>query len=295
MPKNKNPISKDIQIGKETSQQVEKQFPILNDAQATRYVQTVGDRLAAAVPKEFDQPELNCEFKIVNASDINAFALPGCHLYVNRGLIKAAKNEGEMAGVMAHEISHSMLRHGTGQQGNAGSKILGGASILGGILGSVITGSEVPLQIGMLGNQAIMSPYSRSFEKNSDLLGSRIMANAGYDPRDLANMFRTIAGEGGGTPEFLSTHPDPGNRFKYINDEAKLLRVSATPIRDTRDFQNIKRRLDALPAAKTMGQIEKEAQKIRQPAEPQPAELIRRKLRCLQLRIKTRILPIMCA
>ena len=260
VPKNKNPISKDIELGNKTAQQVDKQYPILNDAIATRYVQSVGNKIVRAVPAEFSHSEFDCEFKLVNTSDINAFALPGCHLYVNRGLIKAAKNEGEMVGVMAHEISHAMLRHGTAEQGNAGSKILGGASVLGGILGSIITGSEVPLQIGMLGNQAIMSPYSRDFEKNADLLGARIMANGGYDPRDLANMFKTIAAEGNRAPEWLSTHPDPGNRFNYINQEATLLRVSSNPIHDTRDFQSIKRRLDEMPPAKSMAEIEKEGQ-----------------------------------
>jgi beta-barrel assembly-enhancing protease len=255
MPKNKNPISKDLEVGSKTAAQVEQMFPIVNDRTSEAYINEVGNRLANAVPPEFQHREFDCRFKIVNARDINAFALPGCWLYVNRGMIEAAKNEGEMAGVMAHEIAHAMLRHGTAQGPGFGKQL----GALGAILGGAIIGSP---ELGQVLAAGIITPYSRNFEKQSDIVGSNIMARAGYDPRDLANMFRTIAGENGGasSPEWISSHPNPGNRFEYINKEATLLRVSSNPIKITRGFQNAQSYLRSLPKAKTMAEIEKGAQ-----------------------------------
>ena len=116
MPKNKYKVQDDVKLGRDASRQVEQQFPLLNDSLTERYVEDVGARLVAAIPSEFRQPSFAYEFDVVNARDINAFALPGGPMYVNRGMIEAAKNEGEMAGVMAHEISHVALRHATAQQ-----------------------------------------------------------------------------------------------------------------------------------------------------------------------------------
>jgi predicted Zn-dependent protease len=252
MPKNKSNISKDQEIGRKTAAQVEQTFPMLNDRTSEAYINEVGMRLANAVPPEFQHREFNCQFKIVNASDINAFALPACYLYVNRGMIEAAKNEGEMAGVMAHEISHSMLRHGTAQ----GPSVLTQIGALGAMLGGAIVGAP---ELGQAAAAGIITPYSRNFEKQADIVGANIMARAGYDPRDLANMFRTIAGENGGqrAPEWISSHPDPGNRFNYINQEAAMLRVSANPIKFTDGFQRAQSFMRSLPKAPTMAEIEK--------------------------------------
>ena len=110
MPKNKNNISKDIEVGGKASVEVEKTFPMLNDRVSDAYLNEVGMRLANAVPPEFQHREFNCRFKIVNASDINAFALPGGFTYVNRGVLTTARTEGEVAGVLAHEIAHVTRR-----------------------------------------------------------------------------------------------------------------------------------------------------------------------------------------
>jgi Zn-dependent protease with chaperone function len=258
-PKNKYKVQDDVKIGNEYSAQIEKQFPIITDADAASYIQRVGDRLVAAIPPEFRHPEFNYRFKWVNASDINAFALPGVPMYVNRGLMQAAKNEGELAGVMAHEISHGALRHGTAQATKQGSwkNQLG---TIGLILGGAIAGGQTGAQLGMLGAQAWATKYSREYETFADLLGARIMADAGYDPRDLANMFQTIAGQGGGRmPEWLSSHPDPKGRYDRIMKEAQLLRVSQNPTKLTRDFERIQAKFRSMPKAKTMAEIEKDA------------------------------------
>lgn len=257
MPKNKYKIEEDVDLGRKTAVQVEQQFPILDDQLASDYVERVGARLVANIPSQFRIPAFDYGFKVVNASDINAFALPGGPMYVNRGMIQAARNEGEMAGVMAHEISHIALRHGTAQatkQGSLGSQL----GTIGLILGGAILGGQTGAQLGALTAQAWMTKYSREYETQADILGSQIMASAGYDPSDLANMFQTIAQQGGGrAPEWLSSHPDPGNRFQKINAEARLLNVSPTPIKITRDFQRVQERLRAMPPARTMAEIQK--------------------------------------
>ena len=259
MPKNKYKALDDVKIGNDASRQVEQQFPILNDQQAEAYVSRVGQKLVASIPPQFRQPEFDYRFKVVNARDINAFALPGGPMYVNRGMIEAAKNEGEMAGVMAHEISHVALRHATAQQtklNNPLNQILG----IGAVLGGAILGGQGGAQLGQMIVAGSFLKYSREYETQADILGSQIMADAGYDPRDLANMFQTIAKESGGGrgPEWLSSHPDPGNRYQKINQEAQYLRVSPNPIKVTRDFSRIQERLRALPRARSMAEIEKD-------------------------------------
>lgn len=261
MPKNKYKIQDDVKIGQQASAEVEQQLPILRDREATNYIQSVGNRLVRAIPREFQQPAFDYDFEIVNARDINAFALPGGPMYINRGMIEAAKNEGEMAGVMAHEISHIALRHGTAnatKRSNPLNQILG----IGAILGGAVLGGQTGAAIGSTIYQGFMLKYSRKYETQADILGARILADAGYDPRDLANMFRTIQEQSGGSraPEFLSSHPNPSNRYERINREAQLLRVSPNPIKNTRGFERIQSKLQQMPKAPSMAEIAKNQQ-----------------------------------
>ncbi len=260
LPNNRYSAQQDVELGRKAAAEIEQVFPVLNDREVSPYIQRVGSRLVASIPAEFRQSAFNYNFQVVNASDINAFALPGGPMYVNRGMIEAARNEGEMAGVMAHEISHVALRHATAQatrQSRVGTQL----GILGAIIGGAILGGQTGAQLGMLGAQVWQTRYSRAYETDADILGARIMANAGYDPRDLANMFQTIAQQGGGRgPEWLSSHPDPGNRFQKINAEAQRLNVSPTPIKFTRDFERAQARLRSMPPAQTMAQLQQAAQ-----------------------------------
>src|ERR1041385_6075358 len=160
---NKYKPSDDVKAGRQAAQEVEQQMPILNDPEATAYVSRVGQRLVNAIPEEFQHPEFQYYFKIVNASDINAFALPGGPMYVNRGMIEAAHNEGEMAGVMAHELSHVALRHATAQatkQSSAKSQL----GMLGMILGGAVLGGQAGAQLGAIGAAAWMTKFSREYE-----------------------------------------------------------------------------------------------------------------------------------
>jgi Zn-dependent protease with chaperone function len=257
---NKYKVSDDVKVGRQAAAEVEKQMPILNDREATNYVSRVGDRLASSIPQQFQHPEFNYYFKIVNARDINAFALPGGPMYVNRGMIEAAHTEGEMAGVMAHELSHVALRHGTAQASKA-QKYGTAAGILG-ILGQVIGGpAGAAAQIAGQGVGVYFLKFSREYETEADILGSQIMARAGYDPRDLANMFKTIEQQsGGGGGGFLSDHPSPANRYARINQEAQYLRVE-NPVRDTQDFSRIQARLRSMGSAPTMAEIARGGQR----------------------------------
>lgn len=255
-PRNKYKVQDDVKLGRDYSVQVEKEFPILRDVDSTAYLESVGRNLVRNIPADFQEPAFRYSFKIVNARDINAFALPGGPMYVNRGMIEAANNEGEMAGVMAHEIAHVALRHSTAQatqQSNPLNQILG----IGAILGGAILGGQTGAAIGQqIYSGLLVYPYSREYETQADILGSQIMANAGYDPRDLANMFRTIERESGGSgPEWLSTHPSPANRYENINREAAQLNVSRNPIKMTRGFERIQAKLRSLPRARTMKEI----------------------------------------
>src|SRR5690349_10907136 len=256
-PKNKYSVQDDIKLGRQAASQVEQQFPILNDRSVEQEVEDVGRRLVAAIPAEFQHPEFNYTFEVVNARDINAFALPGGPMFVNRGMIEAANNEGEMAGVMCHELSHVALRHGTAQATKAQKySILSGIA---GIAGTIIGGQGVG-QLAQMPFGVYFLKFSREYETEADVLGARICANAGYDPRDLANMFKTIERQGGGGGGFLSDHPSPKDRYARINQEAQYLHVN-NPIRDSRDFARVQERLHGYPRAQTMAEIARSGQR----------------------------------
>lgn len=261
MPKNKYKVQDDIKIGNEASREVERQFPLLDDRLAQDYVSRLGERLVSSIPSEFQQPAFDYRFQVVNASDLNAFALPGGPMFVDRGMIEAARNEGELAGVMAHEISHVALRHATAQQtkvNNPLNQILG----IGAILGGAVLGGQAGAQAGQIFAAGYFLRYSREYENQADLLGARIMADAGYDPRDLANVFRTIQAQSGGSsgPDWLSSHPSSASRYQNIDREAAMLRVSSNPIKITRDFQRVQERLRSMPKARSMEQIQQSSQ-----------------------------------
>ncbi|MEO8076436.1 MAG: M48 family metallopeptidase [Acidobacteriota bacterium] len=258
-PKNKYQPKEDVQLGREAAAQVEQQLPLLRDDNISSYVSDVGRKLVQAIPPEMQHPEFVYTFKVVNVKEINAFALPGGPMYVNRGMIEAAKNEGEVAGVIAHEISHVMLRHGTAQATKATKYQVG--TIAGAVLGAIVGGRTGSLiaQGTQFGLGTAFLRFSREYERQADILGSQNMARAGYDPVDMANMFKTIQEQGGpGGPQWLSDHPDPGNRYAYILQEAKSLRVT-NPVHSTAAFESVKARLRQLPPAPSTEEATKNA------------------------------------
>ena len=182
-------------------------------------------------------------------------------MFVNRGMIEAAHSEGEMAGVMAHEISHVALRHGTAQATKSQGVGVQLGAIGGAILGAIIGGNVggVLAQGTQLGLGAYLLKFSREYETQADLLGAQIMARAGYDPRDLARMFETIEKQGRNNgPEWLSSHPNPGNREQHINEEAAKLRVVGGGRRsESAEFSRIQTSLKRMSPAPSMADIAK--------------------------------------
>jgi Zn-dependent protease with chaperone function len=254
-PKNKYSPADDVKIGREAAAEVRKEYPVITDRQIADYVDELGRRLVAAAPRELNRPEFEYSFTPVNLKEINAFALPGGPMFINRGMVDAAQSEGEVAGVMAHELSHVLLRHGTANATKAQGFQIG--AIAGAIAGAVIGGGvgQVISQGSQFGLGTWLLKYGREYEKQADLLGAQIMARAGYDPRELARMFETIErqSKGSGGPEWLSSHPNPGNRTKYIADEAAQLQIARRP--DDRGFANTKARFATLPPARSMADV----------------------------------------
>src|SRR3982750_3302462 len=224
-PKNKYTPKQDVELGREAAAEVRKQYPIIRDEAIAHYLTTIGDRLVAAAPAELKEQVYEYSFTPVNLKEINAFALPGGPMFVHRGMFDAAAGEAEVAGVMAHELSHVLLRHGTANATKAENPWLQLGQIAGVVGGAVVGGGagSAIMQGSQLGFGAVLLRYSREYEKQADLLGSQIMARAGYDPRALAHMFETIEREtkSSGSPEWLSSHPNPGNRTQYITKEAE--------------------------------------------------------------------------
>jgi beta-barrel assembly-enhancing protease len=263
LPKNNFTPQQDVQIGREAAAEVRKQYPIIRDEQIASYLARIGDRLVAAAPPELKQSVYEYSFTPVNLKEINAFALPGGPMFVQRGMFEAAASEAEVAGVMAHELSHVLLRHGTANATKAQNPWLQIGQLAGAVGGAMVGGQTGALiaQGSEFGLGTILLKYSREFEKQADLLGVQIMARAGYDPRALGHMFDTIEraakSSGGSGPQWLNSHPNPGNRVEYIDKEAASLTVATAA--DTSGFPAIKSVVAALPPAKGPGDLAKPA------------------------------------
>jgi len=239
----------DIQVGKQAADEMKKQLPLCNDPQVDQYLTQLGMRLVAKLPKTSVQ--YPWEFHCVNDKAINAFALPGGYVFVNRGTIEAADTEAQLAGVMAHELSHVVLRHGTSQASKA-QLAQGAAGIVGGLFGGSAGGALLSEGVS-LGTGTILLRYSRSAETQADVLGTQTVYDAGYDPRGMAQFFEKLQAESNGKnpPQFLSDHPNPGNRLERVNQEIdKLGGAPSYAKRDSSEFQAVKREVLQLPVVK---------------------------------------------
>lgn len=244
----------DVQIGQQSAQQAEQQLPILHDSAAQAYVDRIGQRLAAHA----GGPAFPYRFRIVNASDINAFALPGGFVYVNRGVLESARNEGEVAGVLAHEISHVALRHGTHQASKA-YLAQAGIGLIGALLGGHVSAgtANVLNAVGGIGLNALFLKYSRELESEADVRGAQILAASGYSPNDMVNFFTTLErADPSKKTSWLSDHPAPPDRIARIRQEESMLRVSGRQSENTATLARLKTHLrSAYGPAKTTAQI----------------------------------------
>jgi hypothetical protein len=238
----------DIKQGLDYSKQIEKELTLVTNRDATTYVSTLGNKLVAKAPNPSKFP---FTFKLVDDKEINAFALPGGPIYVNRGAIEAADNEAQIAGVIGHEIGHVILRHSAAQQKKGGwlGAIAGIAGSAGGdsTLGQIIGGG-----VGLVANLKMLK-YSRQDEEQSDLMGTQILYDSGYDPKAMAEFFDKLAKDhkGSKVEQLFSNHPIPENRVAKVNVEiGKLKPPLSNPRYDTPDFQRVKKALLAMPAPK---------------------------------------------
>ena len=241
--------AQDVEMGRQATAEVEQQLPMLNNRQVDDYLNRLGKRLAGYAPGE----KFPYQFKGVNDAAINAFALPGGFLFINRGIIEAADNEAELAGVIGHEIGHVALRHGTNQltksQQTQGLAQLG-SILLGGLIGNKTVGSLAQLGVGF-GANSVLLKYSRDAEREADLIGTQILYDAGYNPEYMAEFFTKLESGNRGT-DFFSSHPNPDNRMKNIRDEiARIGRADMGNTNDSSEFQRIKQYVRSLPAAPT--------------------------------------------
>jgi len=239
----------DIEVGREAAAEIRKQVDIVQNQDLQRYIRELGARLASR-PEADDYPY---EFTLINEDSINAFALPGGPIFVHSGLLEAADTEGQLVGVLAHEVSHVALRHGTSQASKAQMMQLPA------VLAGAVMGQETILaqagQIGLgLGLNALFMKYSRSAEKEADALGARIMAGAGYNPVEMAAFFQKLEAQGGSRPPaLLSSHPSPGNRVALVRAEMETFPPGNYTYASGR-FPNAKQQVAQLPAPRKQPQ-----------------------------------------
>jgi beta-barrel assembly-enhancing protease len=205
-------------LGLQAMGEVYKQMPVLPDSSPiTKYMQQLGKKLVKQIPQQNSWPY---QFHVVQQKEINAFALPGGPMFINVGTITAAQNEAQLAGVMAHEMSHVYMQHSAKQASSPKrtiAEILGAA---GEILGGSAIGNLARAGI-QFGAGTLLLKYSREDEAQADAVGAIIMYKAGYNPMGLANFFEILSKQGGSGPQFLSDHPNPGNRTAAIDKEIK--------------------------------------------------------------------------
>jgi predicted Zn-dependent protease len=242
--------SQDVDVGRNASAEINKQVHLIRDARVVDYVTDLGKRLATVAPNQSSGTKYAWTFRVVNSSDINAFALPGGFIYVNRGAIEAAQDEAQIAGVLAHEEGHVVMRHGTHQ---ASEMMLAQAplSILMGLLGQSSSLLSQLAQVGLsFGVNSILLRNSRAAESQADEVGTYILYQSGYDPHGMAQFFHIIEQKyPQRTIQFFSDHPNPGNRIKAVDEEISTLGPKKDWRKDSPEFEAVKQKLQQMPPA----------------------------------------------
>jgi hypothetical protein len=234
----------DVELGRQVAQDAEKKFPMLNNQRVDDYLDRLGKKLAAFAPGE----KFPYQFRGVNDASVNAFALPGGFLFINRGTVEAAENEAQLASVIGHEIAHVALRHGTNQASKAYI-----AQVPLAVVGTFWGGNSVGAILAQIGTSfatnSILLKYSRDDERQADLMGAQILYDANYDPRNVAQFFQKLETGKRGT-DFFSSHPNPGNRIQNINLEiGRLGEISRDTVNDSAEFRSVRMLLKSLPPA----------------------------------------------
>jgi beta-barrel assembly-enhancing protease len=202
-------MNDEIEIGRKSANQIESQYRTYDNSRVSR----IGKRLAS----RSSMPGLPWRFRVIDRKDVNAFALPGGYIYVTSGMLNAVRNDNELAGVLAHEITHVTLRHGTNQASKAMIAQMP-LQLLSAKLGGGAVANLTKMGIGF-GLNSVFLKNSRTAETQADVGAVQLMRRAGYDPRGMASFLRTLKGSGS---EFFSDHPSPSNRVQRVEQEIAL-------------------------------------------------------------------------
>ena len=207
-------LEEEWQMGQQLEAEIARQMRLVNDPTALRYINEIGQRIVA----QTEMANLPWEFHIVADDAINAFNIPGGHVYVNTGLIQAASNVAELAGVMAHEVAHGVARHGTERLSKQYGLSIAAGALLGSDPGIL---QQIVAQVAATG---AIAKFSRDDERESDRLGVEYMYESGYDPMGMASMFEKLLEQGRRSPgaieQFFSTHPLTDERIRNARQQA---------------------------------------------------------------------------
>lgn len=258
----------EIELGRHAATAIDKDVKLIEDPAIVKYIDTLGQSMV----QKSTRKDITYTFKVVDSKEINAFALPGGFIYVNRGLIEAASNESELAGVLGHEIGHVVGRHGAEQAGRAGF-IQTGLGALTSLLGRGTASSMGQLAAQMVANGVFMK-FSREAERQADLLGARMLYDASLQPSGMVSFFDKLASLQKSQPnavlKFFSSHPSPEERSRNVSEAISEFPAKTANAVDDATFRDVQRRLAALPrpeeeAAKAAAAI---AASAKSPAEP---------------------------
>lgn len=238
--------AQEVEMGNQYAQQIEQQLPMVRDPEVVRYINVLGDSIARVV----DDRSLTWRFNVVDQQEINAFAVPGGHIYVNRGLIERTTNMSELAGVLGHEIAHVTQRHSMKQMAAAQRANIG--LNVGCILAPSFCQGAAGTGVSVLA-QAGFAKFSRDDETEADRFGVKYVSRSGIDPRGMPSMFRILLRERernpSGVEAWFASHPVEESRVRTTEEEiAKIDPIVIRSLtRDTRSFQAFKTRLASLP------------------------------------------------
>jgi predicted Zn-dependent protease len=245
-------VDKEIRLGRQLAAEVDRQAKFIDDLVITEYVNRVAQNLVL-----HSDAKIPFTVKVIDSDEVNAFALPGGFFYVNKGLILASDNEAELAGVMAHEISHVICRHAVRNQTKAEIAQVG--TLAGVLLGGPIIGNVLYSGSGFFEGLAFMK-FSRNYEAEADQMGTQYLYASGYDPTALATMFEKLEGKEKKKPgtmaKLFADHPAPADRRA-----ASLALAARFPEREeyvinTSEFNRVKARLLRLSNSRaTTGEI----------------------------------------
>ncbi|HEY0972021.1 MAG TPA: M48 family metallopeptidase [Gemmatimonadales bacterium] len=238
----------EVQMGQQYAAQINQQLPIVRDPEVVRYINVLGDSIA----KLADSRGLDWQFQVVNSPEVNAFAVPGGFIYVNRGLIERADNLSQLAGVLGHEIAHVTERHSAEQMRDADRANFGAVLLC--TLTNVCQSQAASTAI-QLGGSAAFAKFSRDDESEADRVGIRNVVRAGIHPKGIPEMFEKLMAERrrspGAVDAWFSTHPLEEERLRATRAQIEQIdpAILRTLTVDTPSFQAFKRRVSSLPAA----------------------------------------------